>query len=263
MLRSCLILENGAANRIFQIGSISIFKGGSIMKTVASFVILMLLAALPALAQEAGFVGVSIEDQRDGGPIVRHIEPNSPADRAGVKEGDVILEFDSSRVIGAQQLTRLVRETPVGRTVDLKIRRGTAEQTLKVTTERASNALLGNFHLNVPGVNVFADGFGNLTRNAPRFHITTTFVQSGIQVEQLTDQLRDFFAVRGNNGVLVTSVDGGSAAEKAGLKAGDVIIMIDGREIRDPGEFSREMMARPRPTLKIVRDRQERDLKME
>jgi serine protease Do len=233
------------------------------MKTLASFAIVMLFAAFPAVAQEAGWVGISVEDQRDGGAIVRRIDPNGPADKAGIKEGDVILEFNKERVIGVQQLTRLVRETPVGRTVDLKVRRANGEQTVQVTTERASGVPFGRFQFNVPGVNVYADAFGGFSRNVPRIQVHTTYFQSGIQVEQLTDQLRDFFAVHSNNGVLVTSVDRGSAAEKAGLKAGDVIVMIDGREIRDPGEFSREMMARSKPALKIVRDKQEHELKIE
>jgi S1-C subfamily serine protease len=80
----------------------------------------------------------------------------------------------------------------------------------------------------------------------------------------MTDQLRNFFGVSGNSGVLVSSVDAGSSAEKAGLKPGDVIIAIDGRSVRNPGDFSREMRSENgKVTLKIVRDKQERDLKLE
>jgi len=80
----------------------------------------------------------------------------------------------------------------------------------------------------------------------------------------MTDQLRDFFGVYGNNGVLVTSVDSGSAAEKAGLKAGDVITTIDGKTVQTPAEFSREMRVGSKPTpLKIFRDKQEREIRIE
>ena len=64
-------------------------------------------------------------------------------------------------------------------------------------------------------------------------------------------------------GVLVTSVDRGSAADKAGLKAGDVITTIDGRTIRNPSDFSREMRANSKPMVKIVRDKQEREMRIE
>src|SRR5262249_32531950 len=100
------------------------------------FAIAMLFATIPALAQDTGWIGVSIEDQKDRGAIVRRVEPNSPAEKAGLKDGDVIFEYDGENIRGVQQLTRLVRETPAGRTVDVKVRREGREQTFKVTAER-------------------------------------------------------------------------------------------------------------------------------
>jgi serine protease Do len=223
---------------------------------------MMLVASIPMLAQEAGWIGVSIEDQQNGGAIVRRVEPNSPAEKAGLKEGDVILEFNKEAVIGVQQLTRLVRETPVGRMVDIKVRRDNREQMLMLTADRASGRSFGRFQLDTPNVRIFADG---ALRNAQpfQFEFNSGAAQSGIRVEQLTDQLRDFFGVFSNNGVLVTSVDSGSPAEKAGIKAGDVITSIDGRNIRNPGEFSREMRADSKPMIKFIRDKQEREIRIE
>jgi S1-C subfamily serine protease len=131
---------------------------------------------------------------------------------------------------------------------------------LSVTAERGSGFRSGRFELNVPGVRILADRF---PRDFPRIEVNTVHVQSGIRVEQLTDQLRSFFGVAGDSGVLVTSVDRGSAAEKADLKAGDVIIAIDGRNIRTPADFSREMRADSRPMLKIIRDKLEREIRIE
>jgi serine protease Do len=220
-------------------------------------VALLLSAATTAFAQTSGWIGVRVEDQKDRGVIVRRVEPNSPAEKAGLKEGDVIIQFNKEDVVGVQQFTRLVRETPVGRAVEIKIERDNRDQTLRVTTERFPN---------------FPDGFGGFdipfprirVRDFPQVQLNTTYVQSGIRVERLTDQLRDFFGVYGNGGVLVTSVDPGSAGEKAGLKAGDVIISIDGRGIRTPNDFSREMRARgSKAMLKIIRDKQEREISIE
>jgi serine protease Do len=221
----------------------------------------MVLAAIPALAQDPGWIGVSIDDQQDRGAIVRRVEPNSPAEKAGLKEGDVIIEFDKQAVVGVQQLTRLVRETPVGRMVDVKIRRANQEQTLKITMDRgAALSLRGDqFQFSMPNVHILADRLG---RDFPRVEVNTTFVQSGIRVQQLSDQLRDFFGV-GEGGVLVSSVDSGSSAEKAGLKAGDVITAVDGRTIRTPSDFSREMRADSKPMLKVFRDKKERELRIE
>lgn len=211
---------------------------------------MLLTAAVPALAQDTGWIGVSVEDQRDRGAIVRRVDRDSPAEKAGLKEGDVIVEFNKEAVVGVQQLTRLVRETPVGRTVDVKIRRDNRDETLKVTAERASLRRNGNFDFAFPDVRV---DFDRIVRDVPRVRVNTTFVQSGIHAEQMTDQLRDFFG--GNNGVLVAAVDVGSVAEKTGLKAGDVITAIDGKTIRTPAEFSREMRAGSKPVMKIIRDK--------
>jgi serine protease Do len=225
---------------------------------------MVVLTAIPAVAQQSGWLGVSVEDQRNTGAVVRSVEPNSPAERAGLKQNDVIVEYNKENVLGVQQLTRLIRETPVGRTVDMKVRRDNRDQTLQVTTEASRfPEALGDIRLNLPNVNVLAD---QVRRSvvAPRVQVRTTFVQSGIQVEQMTDQLRNFFGVSTNLGVLVSSVDAGSAAEKAGLKPGDVITAVDGRSVRSPSDFGREMrFENGKGTLKIVRDKQERELKLE
>src|SRR5262249_51380248 len=161
----------------------------------------------------------------------------------------VIVEFNNQEVVGVQQLTRLVRETPVGRTVDVKVRRENRDETFKVTTERGPDLPGGRFELALPDVHIFADRIG---RHVPKLPINTAYVQRGVRVEQMTDQLRDFFGVYGSNGVLVTSVEPGSAAEKAGLKAGDVITSIDGKNIQSPGDFGRELRRGSNATLRII-----------
>ena len=228
------------------------------MKGILFVAAILCATVIPAVAQDFGWIGISIEDQRDAGAVIRRLEPNSPAEKAGLKQGDVIVEFNRLEVAGVQQLMRMVRETPVGRTVDIKVRRENHEETFKVTTERAPNLRSGRFEFDFPNINIRTDTF-----SLPRVHVSTVFVQAGIRVEQMTDQLRDFFGVYGNNGVLVTSVDSGSAAEKAGLKAGDVITSIDGRSIENPADFSREMRGGSGRTLKIIRDKQEREIKVE
>ena len=233
-----------------------------IRKICMTLVCFTVLGAIPALAQQSGWLGLTIEDQRDSGAVVRSVERNSPAEKAGLKDGDVILEYNNEKVIGAQQLSRLIRETPVGRTADVKVRRDGRDQTMQVTPEGSRlNDRLGNLRLNLPDVNVLTD---QVRRNIPRFELSTTFVESGIRAESLTDQLRTFFGVRSGEGVLVSSVEAGSAAAKAGLKSGDVITAINGRTVTTPSDFSREMRdARGTVTMKIVRDKLERELKLD
>src|SRR5262245_41472674 len=136
------------------------------MKAIALLAAVVLMA-IPAVAQDSGWIGISIDDQREGGPVIRRVEASSPAEIAGLREGDVILEFDKQQVVGVQQLTRLVRETPVGRTVDVKVRRNNQEQTFKLTTDRGSGLRAQRFDFDVPGVHIFADR----VRDFPRIQV--------------------------------------------------------------------------------------------
>jgi S1-C subfamily serine protease len=162
--------------------------------------------------------------------------------------------------MGVLQLTRLVRETPPGRTVEVKVRRENRDQTFQVTTMRAAG--WGRlWPLDIPDSTILRD---RVIREIPRVQVTTSYSQAGIRVEQLTDQLRDFFGVYGNEGVLVASVDTDSAAGKAGVKAGDIITAVSSKRVGTPAEFSREMRtAGSRPVLRIIRDKQEREITIE
>src|SRR5262245_6101723 len=109
------------------------------MTTMKTLFILLagLFIAIPAFAQDSGWIGISIADQPDRGVLVRSVEPNSPAERAGLRANDVILQYGKQDVAGALQLTRLVSETPAGRTVDITVRRDNREQNFKITTDKA------------------------------------------------------------------------------------------------------------------------------
>lgn len=238
------------------------------MRKCALAGITLVLLAVPALSQTTGWIGVRIEDHTERGAIVRGVEADSPAAKAGLREGDVIVEFNRQEVIGVQQLTRIVRETPAGRTVDVKVRRENQDQTFQMTIEAAPFG--GREILRLPDSSVLRD---RVQRSIPRIEIdprvliriNSGFTQFGVRIEPLTDQLRDFFGVFSNAGVLVSSVDQGSAGEKAGLKAGDVITSVNGRIVRNPSEFSEEVRASRTGSiaLKIFREKQERDVTLE
>lgn len=234
------------------------------MKTLLALMLGIVVAA-PALAQDTGWIGTTIADQTDRGVLVRSVETNSPADRAGLKANDVILQYNKEEVVGVRQLTRLVGETPVGRTVDVTVRRDNREQTFKVTAEKAPFSI-GGLHIQTPDVAVFRDQLRDATRHvevAP-FVTTVTMSQGGIRADSLTPQLREFFGVKSGEGVLVSSVEENSAAGRAGLKAGDVITAFDGRTISAPNDLNREMRSRNTGfTLKVVRNKMERDIRVE
>jgi serine protease Do len=217
-------------------------------------------------------IGVVVSDPEGpaagGGVRVDGVDEDSPAARAGVKEGDVVVEFDGERVRSARQLTRLVQETPEGRTVKMTVTRGAARQTLDITPEAAAAAawnfrvepeLRGEIERGLRGWRERSD------RGGPMFDFRfdgvpgmgATRGRLGVQVETLSDQLADYFGVKGG-GVLVSSVTADSPAQKAGLKAGDVITAVNGTAVRDAGELVEELGQRGdgrEVRLDVVRDK--------
>jgi serine protease Do len=223
---------------------------------IAVFIVLL---ALPVQAQQAGWLGISIEDGQTQGASIRSVETDSPAAKVGLKAGDVVVEYNKTPVLGAMQLTRLIRETPSGRTVDVKVRRDNGEQVFQVTLARnpdRTTQLLSNF----PMLDI-RDRLDDMRLNAPHIQMSMSSVLSGIRVDSMTSQLRQFFGVNGDYGVLVASVDAASTAERAGLRAGDVITGVDNRDVRTPAEFDREMRSAGRKlSLHVVRDKKEIDI---
>jgi serine protease Do len=241
-----------------------------VMKMKVAFILIVtLMAVIPAFAQESGWIGASIADQTDRGVLVRSVDANSPAEKAGIRANDVILQYNKQEVVGALQMTRLVSETPVGRTVEITVRRDNRDQTFKLTTDKApfgvAQTVLNNIRVRPPDLSALKDHIV-FTPQLDHLEILTTasVASGGIRADSLTAQLRQFFGVKEGEGVLVSSVDADSAAAKAGLKAGDIITAVDGTNVSTPQDFNRELRSRPTTfTLKIVRDKQSREIRVE
>jgi serine protease Do len=195
------------------------------------------------------------------GVEVTNVEKDSPADRAGVRTGDVVLEYNGHRVEGAEQFVRLVHETPVGRDVKLVIARGGATQSLSATigNRKAPNRTFGpegfQFQMpQMPGVNPRME--------MPDLPSSMSWRSSmlGIEAESLSSQLAEYFGVK--DGVLVRSVVEDSAAEKAGLKAGDVIVKVGERKVTTPGEITEAIRSAAGKTvpLSVMRNHREMSL---
>ena len=75
-----------------------------------------------------------------GGVRIDEVNQDSPAEKAGLREGDVVVEYDGERVRSARQFTRLVQETPDGRTVKIAVLRNGQKQTVDATPEEGGNA---------------------------------------------------------------------------------------------------------------------------
>jgi serine protease Do len=220
--------------------------------------------------------------QAERGVVVGRVAPDSPASKAGLKETDVITEVNGQRVEGATQFRRMIREIPAGRTVQLTVWRDGRTQALSAKLDQAeelrrvtTGTMPGSFAFRMPEVEVpdmpeiqaapemdgpivaFGDG-DNMTFTAP------LHPRLGIDAEDIGGQLGSFLGVPDDEGVLVRSVHAGSAADKGGLKAGDVITKFDGERIRSLGELREKLAAKSETAkLTVTRDKKEMTLNVE
>lgn len=258
-----------------------------------------------------GYLGIYLEEvtpekmkdlnlKEERGAVIMKVAEGSPAEKAGLKENDVIVSFNSRRVDTVRELQRLLGETPAGRSVSFEIMRGGSMQTLNATlSKRASNfkffegnndllklqeqnALLAERNLKLGEMNREKaeemrkhsqelqgklKGFG---ANGPSFYAPKEFgsynfnyngfgrgARLGASVQSLTEQLGSYFGVKDGQGVLVTEVMEDSAAAKAGLKAGDVILEIDDQKVKNIDDLmaALEKKEEGQMVLKVLRDR--------
>jgi serine protease Do len=189
-----------------------------------------------------------------GGVYVTDVREGSPAARAGVRSGDVIVAFDGERIRGVRHFSRLVLETPPGRAVSSDIMRGGARQTLTITPE-ATEGLAGL----LPEIQREIErGMRRLPPDLPVPAVRGTRARLGVTLTPLTDQLASYFGVK--EGVLVSAVAADSPAARAGIRAGDVLTVVDGRPVRTPADVSASARAAaPGATLdvRLMRDGKE------
>jgi serine protease Do len=228
----------------------------------ACIAVATLAGAAPALAQKApatgrviinrstagGYLGVGVAEvdserakalnlKEERGVEVKSVTPDSPAAKAGIKENDVVLEFNGQPVQGVEQFQRLVRETPSGRQAKLVVWRGGSTQNLSATLETRKGSVVfhnnegGEFSFTMPDIPrpIMPDmsRFDNMWSRSPML---------GIQGEALNPQLAEFFGAK--DGVLVMSVTKNSAAEKAGIKAGDIIVRVEDAKVASSREIT-------------------------
>jgi serine protease Do len=190
------------------------------------------------------------------GVVLGRIAPDSPASKSGLRENDVVTEINEQQVEGAMQFRRMIREIPAGRSVQLTVWRDGHTQKINVTLGKAEElrrnmtrmapGMAGAFAFHVPDFpdlpevaeipqmpSMEGDGL-MLYAGHPRL---------GIDAEDLAGQLGSFFGAPDGEGILVRSVNSGSPAEKAGVKAGDVITSLNGERIRSVGDLRQKLAA--------------------
>jgi predicted metalloprotease with PDZ domain len=246
---------------------------------------LPLIAAQPSSTPEAlphtaegysaagrSYLGVDIRDvttdrlaalklKEERGVEITMVDADAPAGKAGLREHDVILDFNGTAVESEEQIRRLIREVPPGRTVTIGISRDGAPMKIKVQLADHGAVVAQTF----PRIIVPTPRPPDFPRNSMDlpFQIQTYSSVLGVQTESLTRQLGEYFGVKDGEGVLVRSVEKNSAAEKAGLKAGDVIVKADNEKLTDRSDLShilRNHRTGGKMTMVVMRDKHEQTL---
>ena len=195
------------------------------------------------------------------GVEISSVDPEGPAAKAGMKEGDVVLEYNGQPVQGWAEFRRLVQETPVGRQVKINVWRAGAMQTLAATVGERKNQpmIIGpdtGWNFSMPAIPSMPE-MPNV--EIPRFGVMQN-PMLGIIGEPLgqEEQLAEFFGVQ--DGVLVKRVTKGSAADKAGIKAGDVITKVEDTSVTTSAEITRalrNLRSKKTVTITVVRNKKE------
>lgn len=198
---------------------------------------------------EGSYLGVCIDEvtderareigmKRAEGAYVSCVEDNSPAEEAGIREGDVILAFGGDRIIGVRTLRRLVSETPAGRTVEIELFRDGRRTTVRAGMKERPGPEGFYFgpgsgkgysfripEVEIPEIDLKLKDVMRLRGWRPRL---------GVGIDDLNPQLAEFLGVDPDRGGLfINRVYEETPAEKAGLKAGDVILEADGKRIEN------------------------------
>jgi serine protease Do len=150
------------------------------------------------------------------GALVAEVNPGSPADKAGIKRGDIIVEFNEHPIHEMNELPRLVADTPPGTKATLKVLREGKEMTMGITVTEMTEEKTAAAK---------EEGAG---KEAPL----------GLKAQSLDPELARRFRLRDNKGVVVTRVEPGSPAAEAGIRQGDLVLEIDGSVIGSMKDYS-------------------------
>jgi len=199
----------------------------------------------------------------ESGVEVMAVDADSPAGKAGIKEHDVILTINAQPIESEEQLRRIIHETPAGRTIKIGISRDGQPMTLSagLASRKNSFAWSGPKVAPMPPMPPQVFSWSEDMPDVPEVVTISRGNRIGAMVESITPQLADFFGVKDGAGLLVRSVEKGSIAEKAGLKAGDVIVRIEKERVNDLSDWRRLLRNKSgNVPVSVIRDKREQNL---
>ena len=193
-----------------------------------------------------GYLGVLIQDvdrnlaesfgmSQPYGALVSRVMPDSPADAAGIRVGDVIVAFNGKRLLNSSQLPPLVGTTKVGEEATLRVLRGGRERDIAISVGRLPD-----------------DDEDVETAAAPPVAKPDEIEKLGLSVIDIDPEVRSELGLEEKGGALVSEVAGG-AARDAGIRRGDIVLMFDGAEVKSARHL-RELIdaARDKRTVAVL-----------
>jgi serine protease Do len=159
----------------------------------------------------------------DSGVFVQEVTPGGPAEKAGMKDGDIIVAINGKPVKEGNDLVNTVIATPIGNTVNIAVWRDHKKQDLKV--------VVGDL------AQIFPDRFGNGDAVKPNSEVGAT--SFGMSIKNLTEQWRQNLNLKDKTGVLVDSVEPNSFADDIGLQKNDVIASINQQPVNSTDDVMR------------------------
>jgi serine protease Do len=191
-------------------------------KVTRGYLGVLIQKVTPEIAESLGL-------EKPQGALVANVSKDGPADKAGVKVGDVIAEFDGKEVKDSGDLPIIVARTPVDKKVRMKVLRDKKEVVLNVAVGELKDE--------------------EVVASAPEKG------ELGLTVQRLTPQMAESLGLDKTEGVVVAAVEPGSAADEAGIRRGDVIMEVDRKAIRNLDEYKKAVAAirKGRGVLFLVR----------
>ncbi|HEX3034697.1 MAG TPA: DegQ family serine endoprotease [Thermodesulfobacteriota bacterium] len=180
-------------------------------KVVRGWLGVLVQQVTPDIAESFG-----LKDAR--GALVADVTPGGPADKAGIKRGDVIVSFNGNKISEMPELPKLVAITPPGTEAGLKFLRDGKEKEIEIK-------------------------LGELPEEATKVGAAEEQVEKdlGLIVQEITPQVQKRLGIKDSEGVIITNVRPGTVAAETGLQGGDIILEINKKKIKDLEDYRKTM----------------------
>lgn len=198
---------------------------------------------------------------REQGVVIKKVIDDSPAEIAGLKRGDIILKFEGEKLFSADELTDLVLDQKPGDEVKIVIFRDGKDKTIIAELGSRDDSADENVFIwkSDKGHRRFFD------KSIKEYRCFRSDSYIGVTLQNLNEQLGQYFGVDEGEGALVTEVLDDSPAQKAGLKAGDVIIQIDDKEVENPSDVQMAVRSKEegdKVKISLLREKKEMEFNL-